>query len=149
MGFDVQPHRERAAFMHLASYARIVMKFIENSLSRKHVAIFAAIWLLFAIVTFFITNAGLDDKGRVLLTTAGTVLGPMTGALARDWQSCCLQFSLGLLPYCGPALIGAVAFQFIPLPLKRGATAIRLTVWTMGLLVWFMGGIVSFGHALS
>jgi hypothetical protein len=33
--------------------------------------------------------------------------------------------------------------------LESGATAIRLTVWTLGLLVWFMGGIVSFGHALS
>ena len=91
----------------------------------------------------------IDDKGRVLLTTAGTISGPMTGALARDWQGCCLEFSIFLLPCCGSALVGAAAFQFIPLPLKRGATAIRLSVWTVGLLVWFMGGIVSFGHALS
>ena len=131
------------------TWIAIEMKFIENNLSWKHAVIFAVIWLLFAVTTFFITNAGLDDKGRELLTTAGTILGPMTGALARDWQSCCLEFSIFLLPYCGAALVGAAAFQSIPLPVKTGATAIRLTVWTVGLLVWFMGGIVSFGHALS
>ncbi len=122
---------------------------MQNNFSRKHVATFAAVWLLFAVATFFLTNDGFDNNGRALLIAVGTISGPMAGALARDWQSCCLEFSLLLLPYCGAALVGALAFQFVKLPLEKGATAIRLTVWTLGLLVWFMGGIVSFGHALS
>ena len=47
----------------------------------------------------------------------------------------------------------AVISEEGPLPpaaaAAKVATAIRLTVWTLGLLVWFMGGIVSFGHAVA
>ncbi len=122
---------------------------MQNNFSRKHLAILAAVWLLFAVGTFGITHSDLDDKGRVLLTSVGTISGPMTGAIARGGQSCCLEFSLVLLPYCGFALVAAAAFQFVRLPMECGATAVRLIVWTLGLLVWFMGGIVSFAHALS
>jgi hypothetical protein len=83
------------------------------------------------------------------MTTAATVLGPMTGAISRDYQGCYLRFSLDLMPYCLAALGFAVAIQFVRLWPVAWTRPIRLIIWTAGLLVWFGGGIVSFGHALS
>ena len=38
---------------------------------------------------------------------------------------------------------------FIKLPFSRGASALRMVLWVMGLLGWFLGGIVSYAHALN
>ena len=62
---------------------------------------FLAIWLGFTALTFWIAEHGIeqDDHRRlVILTALGTILGPMTGAIARNCQSCCLANSLSLLP---------------------------------------------------
>jgi hypothetical protein len=32
---------------------------------------------------------------------------------------------------------------------SAGASALRMTLWIVGLLGWFFGGVVSFGHALN
>jgi hypothetical protein len=69
--------------------------------------------------------------------------------VARDCQSCCLKFSLSLLPWSGACLAGGILFQIVPLPCQRFATALRLMMWCLGLLGWFGGGVVSFGHAFS
>ena len=90
-----------------------------------------------------------DHNRRVFLTTLGTILGPMTGAISRNCQSCCLAFSLSLLPYCGAFMVAGTLPLFIKLPFKWGASALRMTQWIVGLLGWFFGGIVSFGHALN
>jgi hypothetical protein len=90
-----------------------------------------------------------DHRRLVILTTLGTILGPMTGAISRNCQSCCLAFSLSLLPYCGAFLAAGTLPLFIELPFKWGASALRMTLWIVGLLGWFFGGIVSFGHALN
>ena len=90
-----------------------------------------------------------DHQGLIFLTTLSTILGPMTGAIARNCQSCCLAFSLSLLPYCGAFLIAGTLPQFIKLPFSRGASALRMTMWVLSLLGWFLGGIVSYGHALN
>ena len=84
-----------------------------------------------------------------MLTTLGTILGPMTGAISRNCQGCCPAFSLSLLPYCGAFLAAGTLPLFIKLPFSRGASALRMTLWIVGLLGWFFGGIVSFGHALN
>jgi hypothetical protein len=83
------------------------------------------------------------------MATVGAISGPFTGAIARNSQSCCLQFSRSLLPYCGSFLGAGVLFQLVPLPFQRFASGIRLTVWCVGLLGWFGGALVSFAHALS
>ena len=121
--------------------------------SRWHFGVFLAIWLPFTVWTFAIVSQGLDDAAQrpllVIATTAGTVLGPMTGAISRDFQGCCLQFSLSLLPYCLSAVAVATLVQVV-LPANnawlRGA---GLLIWAAGWIVWFGGGIVSFVHALS
>ena len=128
------------------------MNIFENNFSRKHLFIFLAIWILFTIATFAITIAGLDGQNNykyVFLTTAGTFTGPMTGAISRQWQGCCTKFSLKLMMFCAPVLILGILFQLLKLPFTKFAGAIRLFIWIVSLLIWFLGGILSFGHALS
>jgi hypothetical protein len=113
-------------------------------------------WMTFSgsLALFYLLNllAGTanEDFGRTLITAFATPLGPTTGAISRDFQDCCLQFSLRLMPYFLPFPVLAVAFQFgVPPQEKKGIRLIRSLAWTLGWIGWFFGGIVSFGHALS
>ncbi len=72
----------------------------------------------------------------------------MTGAISRNCQSCCLAFSLSLLPYCGAILTLGTIPLFVRLPFRHGASVLRMALWVVGLLGWFLGGILSFFHAL-
>ncbi len=81
----------------------------------------------------------------MILTTLGTILGPMTGAISRNCQSCCLAFSLSLLPYCGAFLVVGTLPLFIKLPFKWGASALRMALWIVGLLGWFLAGSCRLG----
>jgi hypothetical protein len=128
------------------------MKIIESYFTQAHLFVFLGIWLCFTVWTYWIAEHGIEqyDHSRlVLLTTCGTVLGPMTGAISRNCQSCCLKASISLLPYCGASVILGTMPLFIKLPFRRGSTVFRMTMWIMGLLGWFLGGIVSFFHAFS
>lgn len=128
------------------------MNIYENNFSKKHLYIFLAIWILFSIATFAILCAGLDGQNNyiyVVLTTAGTITGPMTRAIARQWQECCTEFSLKIMMFCAPVLLFGTIFQWIKLPFTKFAAAFRLFIWIVCLLIWFLGGILSFGHALS
>ena len=128
------------------------LKLIENHFAKAHLFVFFGIWLFFTLLTYWIAEHGIEqyDHGRlVFLTTCGTILGPMTGAISRDCQSCCLSFSLSLLPYCGAFLIVGAIPLFIRLPFKRGASFLRMALWIVGLLGWFLGGIFSFAHAFE
>ena len=126
---------------------------MHNNLTRTHAILFAALLALFTVLTYLITDAGVDGgpehDARVLQTTAGTICGPLTGAISRGFQSCCLRFSLVLTAFCAPLLLIGAAAQFIGPPGGKGLRAARLTLWTAGWLAWFLGGIVSFAHALS
>jgi hypothetical protein len=113
---------------------------------------FLTILILFTIANFAILCAGLDGQDNyiyVFLTTAGTIMGPMTGAIARQWQSCCTEFSLKIMMFCAPVLLFGTIFQLIKLPFTKFASAIRFLIWFLCLLIWFLGGILSFAHALE
>lgn len=128
------------------------MRIFKNHFTRHHLLVFLGIWLSFTVLTFWIADRGIDqyDHSRlVCLTTCGTILGPMTGAISRNCQSCCLNASLSLLPYCAAFLILGATPLFLKLPFEVGAAVLRMALWVIGLLGWFLGGIVSFGHALS
>ncbi len=129
------------------------MTFFENTLTRKKIYCFLALLLVFTFLTFLITFEGVDSgpkhAGRVVRATLGTIAGPLTGAIARDFQRCCTAFSLWVMVYCGPFLVLGLAAQFVKLRRTRVVETIRWTLWILGWLVWFMGGIFSFAHALS
>lgn len=126
---------------------------VASRFSRWHAWTAAALWLTFTALTFLAVMNGLDKArehpGTVAATTAGTLLGPMTGAISRDFQGCCTEFSVSLLPWCGGALAVGVVFQILVPPRGWWRGALRLFAWVAGLFVWFGGGIVSFAHALS
>jgi hypothetical protein len=127
------------------------MKIIENNFTRYHLMAFLGIWLCFTVGTYWIAEHGIEQDNHnrlVCVTTCGTILGPMTGAISRNCQSCCLQFSLGLLPYCAAFLVIGTIPSLLKLPFQCGASAVRMTMWIVGLLGWFLGGILSFAHAL-
>ena len=84
-----------------------------------------------------------------MATTLGAVTGPFTGAIARQVQSCCVQFYFLLLPYCSACLFIGFAFQLVPFPVGRIERPARIVTWALGLLGWFGGGVLSLGHALS
>jgi len=126
---------------------------LQNHIGRAHLLTLLVIWACFTAFTYWIADRGIghgpDHNRLVLRTTCATALGPMTGAISRGCQSCCLRNSLGLLPYCGLALTLGIMPQFIRLRIRHGAKAMRLVAWNFGLLGWFLGGPVSFLHALN
>ena len=118
-----------------------------------HAIVFGVVWMSFTALTFSAVSGGLtnasQERGLVMMTTLGTISGPMTGAISRRFQSCCLQVSLALLPYAAIGLLTGAAFQSLPIPSRSGWQVLRLSVWGLGWIVWFGSGIVSFAHALS
>jgi hypothetical protein len=137
--------------MNLTKASR--MRIIENHFSRKHAFVFLAMLIVFTVLNFFAANAGIDDGGehtqQVIMTTLATGLGPMTGAIARDFQGCCVRFSfLVLLYFSGPGLLIGALLQVVKLPFTKGQAFVRMFFWVIGLLMWFLGGFISYGHAL-
>lgn len=130
-----------------------LMRYFKNNLTRWHAVVLAGMLVVFSVLTALITNAGLDqgaDHGkRVVQVTLCTITGPLTGALSRGLQSCCLRFSLQLMQFCAPVLLIGILAQFVGSQASRGFDVLRLILWTAGWTVWFMGGLVSFAHALS
>jgi hypothetical protein len=128
------------------------MKDVFQHFNRKHVFVFLGFYLAFASLTLFVLSRQSASDWRDnwnVAATVGSLSGPFTGAIARHLQSCCWQFSVRLFPYSAAFLLGGFAFQFVPLPWPSGQRSLRLVVWSVGLLGWFGGAVVSFGHALS
>ena len=107
----------------------------------------------FTFLTFLVTSSGLDDAagktGMVLLTTAFSFTGPMTGAICRGMQGCCLETSLVLTGWTAPFLLLTIGAQFLRWPRTNLSRFFRILLWILGWGAWFFGGFISFGHALS
>ena len=115
--------------------------------SQWHVWIALALLLAFVGLTFSSVRAHPTRLAATII--ASMALGPMAGAFVRDYQGCCLEFSLSLLPYCAGALVGALAVQLLVPPKTGLLRAVRLLTWAAGLFIWFAGALVSYMHALS
>lgn len=119
---------------------------------RSHLWIFIGFYIAFAGLTLLVLQAGSASDRRenwIAAAVVGSVTGPFTGAIARHLQPCCVQFAWAVFPYSFAALSAGALCQVIPLPLKRFAQATRLSLWCVGLLGWFGGAVISFGHSLS
>lgn len=128
------------------------MKNIFRHFSRTHLHVFLGFYLAFGALTFFALWEQSPSDWREnwnVAATVGCLSGPFTGAIARQFQGCCLEFSLGLLPYCAAFLLGGFAFQVVPIPFRSIERPARLVMWCIGLFGWFGGGMASFAHALS
>jgi len=112
---------------------------VTGRFTRRHAwaALFAA--LPFVLITLVVT--------RRPLIALGIVLGPMAGPVARDFQSCCLEFGLLILPWGLGALALAVSTQWL-LP-AAGGGRLRLAGRILGLAGWCVFGLVSYLHALE
>lgn len=118
-------------------------------LTRNQIIVFGMLFAGFTVLNFL---AGTANEGfmRGMLTAAGTILGPMTGAIARNFQGCCLEFSVKLLPFFGPfVLVAGLCLMQWKREEGAGMKALRSSIWGVAWFSWFFGGIVSFGHALS
>lgn len=134
------------------SIVTVIMRCRWRHFDRVHLYIFLGFYLVFAALTFLALNAGSESDRRenqIAAATLGAIFGPFTGAIARNFQSCCWQFSVTLFPFCALFLGAGVLFQMIPLPFRRFERPVRIALWGIGLLGWFGGALVSFGHALS
>lgn len=106
------------------------MKLLANHFTRTHGYVALGFLLVFSGFTLFLVCHSKNNEGllNIVVTTLATVTGPMVGAVARDCQSCCLKFSLSLLPWSGAFLAMGILFQIVPLPFQQFARAVRLTM---------------------
>jgi len=128
------------------------MRYFRNNLTKAHVIVFACLLAAFTLLTFSATNAGVDKGSehntRVLQATVGAITGPLVGAIARGFQGCCLKFSLTIMAYCAPVLVVGLLMPCMRPADRKWIRVMRMGLWTLGWLAWFMGGMLSFGHAL-
>jgi len=128
------------------------MKRLFCNFTRTHLVLLLGFYVVFAAFTFFVLNAGTPSDRRdtpIICATIGAFSGPFTGAIARHYQSCCMQFSWGLFPFCASILGVGVVVQAVPLPFPQFERQMRIAMWCVGLFGWFAGIPVSFLHALS
>jgi hypothetical protein len=120
--------------------------------SRARGYVFLGLLVPFTALTYLAVSSDSPGDLRdrpIVLTTLATITGPFTGAIARNGQGCCFEFSASLAAFCGPVLAVGLLAQVAPLPFRRGQQAARLVLWTLCWFVWLLCGLVSFGHALS
>jgi hypothetical protein len=119
-------------------------------LTKAHLLTFLILFILFAIFNLVAVTAN-QNFGRGVLTATGTILGPLTGAISRNFQNCRLNASLGLSAYFLPVLCVGIFAQltFKRTSVGRVGSSIRLALWIVAWALWFFSGIISFGHALS
>ena len=92
------------------------MRLFRNHVTRTHGYVALAFLVVFGGFTLFLVCQPKNNEGlaNIVITTLAVVAGPMVGAVARDFQSCCLEFSLCLLPWSGAFLVAGALFQFVP-----------------------------------
>jgi hypothetical protein len=129
------------------------MKLFKNNLSRWHLRSFLWIYVIFTILISFIAYMGIDKHDNhtalFILTTLGSISGPMVGAISREFQSCCLTFSLDVMMVAAPILFLGILLQWIRFPDKKWIRKILRGIWVFAWISWFLLGIFTFGHALS
>lgn len=105
-----------------------------------------ALLILFSLLAggFYAQAVTRPNALGFVASTLGLVAGPLIGALARGFQSCCLRVSLRLLAGCGPLFILGLAAQW-----TRLGPRWRLVAWVIAWLAWFGGGFLSLLHAWS
>jgi hypothetical protein len=115
--------------------------------TKKHAFILLGLYVPFGLLILLsMINGRESSPGKILtLPVLGLIMGPFTGAVIRNLQSCCWSFSCSIAPYFALFLAGGLIPQFF----SQLKSSLRLALWAIGWLGWFVGIIVSFLHALS
>ena len=129
------------------------MAHLGNNFTRVHVLIAAGLLAAFMTLVLFCClmnwKAIGHDLPLVLRATLATVTGPFDGTIARPGVGAAKMAARWCLPVCASFLVVAVLCQVVPLPLRRGAIAFRIGTWTIGLLVWLAGSVISLLNAVN
>lgn len=75
------------------------------------------------------------------------LVNPFTGAALRNWQGCCVRFSLSLASYALPFFVLGLTTRFVPWFAEH--PRIGSVIWGIGLFAWYAGAPLSCLHALS
>lgn len=127
------------------------MRLIESNYTRFHAIVATVILALSVGIPFLQVQRSYtpdDNYWEHIAPALAVPLGPMAGAVVRDFQGCCLRASLSLLPI-GFVGILLMLLPLIHLPESRLMTINRNTLFVLGLLTWLGCAFVSYLHALS
>ena len=111
---------------------------------------FLGIFLLFTTLAVVAVTGGSKGGGtNVIGGILAVITGPFVGAVARNFQSCCLECSVQLMWYCAPVLLLGIALQWVKIQNRTREFVFKTVVWVLGWLAWFGGGLVSYIHAFN
>jgi hypothetical protein len=134
------------------------MSWIRDRAGRRRMWILGMEVVVFTLLVLWFANASFDAGGdtserqrivKVLVTTIGVLAGPMNGAISREDQPSCLDFSLSLLLPCGAILAAGILLQFVPARSRLVAGFLLPAAWALGWLAWFGGAVLSLLQALE
>jgi len=100
-------------------------------------------------ITYAVVAVLVLVKTGSLIYAADVVFGPFAGGVARGWQRCCAQFSLGLAPWGLVLLAGGILVQFRVAPTTPKRVFVRKAAWALAVAAWFTLALVSYAHALE
>ena len=107
------------------------------------------LFLVFTVIAVLAVTDGATRGGvNAVAGVSAVITGPFVGAVARGFQSCCLEFSLRIAWYCVPALLLGILLQWMPS--RHGKWMfLKLSAWVIGWIAWFGGGVLSYLHAFN
>ena len=114
----------------------------------RWIAIFLTTFgLVQALIVAMLSGGGdsLWESTMYPIAALGALLGPLAGGVGRMQNSCCVEFSVSLLPWFLPAL----AVAGVGLGLRQWKPGLRLALWSVGLFAWMMGAPLSLLHAMG
>jgi hypothetical protein len=124
------------------------MSMFINRFRQVHLFIFGGFAVAFSALTFWAVihmspGDWKDSRNHPYAATLLTICGPFTGAILRPYDPYSWEVARRLCPYCAAFILGGAFFQFVPLPFQRYEQGLRISIWVLGLLAWFGGGVVS------
>ncbi len=129
------------------------MAIFGNHLAKWHLKSFLWIYAADLVLLAWLAHAGLDKGGghalRVAKTALAAIGGPMVCAVSRDFQSCCLRFSLEVMKMALPILLAGILPQFVGPRDALWLRILRPVAWVAGWMGWFILGLMSMVHAVS
>ncbi len=130
----------------------MIMPRFGNNFTRLHGFIAGGLLAAFMMLVLFFClmnwRAIHHDLFLVVRATLATVTGPFDGVIARPGDEAAWMAVRFFFPVCACFLVLAAVCQVVPLPLRRGAFALRIGTWSIGWFVWFSGAIPSLVNAV-